>query len=287
MIKVKDFIEQNAEGLNNYYIHLEAEKADKFDPVSNVVWEGYLGNIPDKYMDCEVISTGQSLADREKGIAGFYLEIKERELEHIKTSGNRLFVDLDGTCAVWQAVAEEQLFEKGYYRNLAEYENVVAAVNHIVSNNPEVEVFVLSKYLTNSKYALQEKDEWVSEHLPGIDKEHRIFVPYEMDKRDMIPEQLKETDYLLDDYTKNFENWQPPAHGIKLLNGINHTKATWQDNRISLLREPRDLADAIIRVIENNEQIMDVPPQEAATMDYEEAINEALAAQTPDFNMEL
>lgn len=27
--------------------------------------------------------------------------------------GNRLFVDLDGTCAKWQPVAEEELFEKG------------------------------------------------------------------------------------------------------------------------------------------------------------------------------
>ena len=47
------------------------------------------------------------------------------------------------------------------------------AVNHIVAEHPEIEVFVLSKYFTNSDYALNEKDEWVSEHLPGIDKAHR------------------------------------------------------------------------------------------------------------------
>lgn len=174
----------------------------------------------------------------------------------------RLFVDLDGTCAVWQPVAEEQLFEKGYYRNLPEYKNVVAAVNDIVANYPDIDVYVLSKYLTNSDYALQEKQEWVQEHLPGIDAAHQIFVPYEMDKRDMIPDQLRETDYLLDDYTKNFENWQPPAHGIKLLNGINHTKGTWQDNRISLMRNPKDLAEGIVKCMSGKSKVMDVAPQE-------------------------
>lgn len=174
----------------------------------------------------------------------------------------RLFIDLDGTCAVWQPVAEEQLFEKGYYRNLPEYKNVVAAVNDIVTNHPEIDVYVLSKYLTNSDYALDEKKEWVQEHLPGIDAEHQIFVPYEMDKRDMIPDRLRETDYLLDDYTKNFENWQPPAHGIKLLNGINHTKGTWQDNRISLMRNPKDLADCIVKCMSGKSKVMDTAPQE-------------------------
>lgn len=138
----------------------------------------------------------------------------------------------------------------------------MAAVNHIVEAHPEIEVFVLSKYFTNSDYALNEKDEWVSEHLPGIDEAHRIFVPYEMDKRDMIPDKLQETDYLLDDYTKNFDNWQPPARGIKLLNGINHTKGTWQDNRISLMRDPKGFAECLVNIITKGEQIRDRPPQQ-------------------------
>lgn len=174
----------------------------------------------------------------------------------------RLFVDLDGTCAKWNPVAEEQLYEKGYYRNLEEYPNVVAAVNHIVEAHPEIDVYILSKYLTNSDYALAEKQEWVQEHLPGIDSGHQIFVPIEMDKRDMIPNQIRENDFLLDDYTKNFENWQPPARGIKLLNGINHTNGTWQHDRISLVRNPKDLAEAIIRVMEGREMIKDRPPQQ-------------------------
>lgn len=188
----------------------------------------------------------------------------------------RLFVDLDGTCAVWQPVAEEQLFEKGYYRNLPEYKNVVAAVNDIVANHPEIDVYVLSKYFTTSDYALDEKREWVQEHLPGIDEAHQIFVPYEMDKRDMIPEQLRSTDYLLDDYTKNFDGWQPPAHGIKLLNGINHTKETWQDNRISLMRDPKDLASCIVRIMTGKTKVMDNAPQKEHDSCMEDDISRAI-----------
>lgn len=147
----------------------------------------------------------------------------------------RLFVDLDGTCAVWQPVAEEQLFEKGYYRNLPEYKNVVAAVNDIVANHPEIDVYVLSKYFTTS-------------------------------------------DYALDDYTKNFEEWQPPAHGIKLLNGINHTKETWQDNRISLMRNPKDLADCIVRVMTGKTKVMDNAPQKERDSYIEDDISRAIDA---------
>jgi len=173
-----------------------------------------------------------------------------------------------------------------------------------VETHPEIEVFVLSKYLTNSDYALAEKDEWVSEHLPGIDDAHRIFVPYEMDKRDMIPDQLQETDYLLDDYTKNFDNWQPPARGIKLLNGINHTKGTWQDNRISLLRQPEDFAESLVRIIEKGEEIRDYAPQQIQKLqkllesceqgeqsqenEFSKAIDEMMAeAELPEPDMEI
>lgn len=191
----------------------------------------------------------------------------------------RLFVDLDGTCAKWNPVAEEQLYEKGYYRNLDEYENVVAAVNHIVENHPEVEVYVLSKYLTNSKYAYEEKKEWVKEHLPGIDEAHTILVPIEKDKREMIPGKLTSNDYLLDDYTQNFNGWQPPAHGIKLLNGINHTRGTWTFDRISMMRSSESLADSMLKIICYKERIMDIPPKRDEDFhkgDYEQAVDEVM-----------
>ena len=69
----------------------------------------------------------------------------------------RLFVDMDGTLAVFTPVDTlETLYEKGYFLYLMPQHNVVNAVRSIIMHNPEIEVFILSAYLSDSAYALQE-----------------------------------------------------------------------------------------------------------------------------------
>ncbi|MGN0141525.1 MAG: hypothetical protein ACI4AD_04805 [Roseburia sp.] len=170
----------------------------------------------------------------------------------------RLFVDMDGTLAEFKTVDTlELLYEKGYFLNLAPHENVIAAVKEIITNHPEVEVHILSAYLTDSRYALQEKNEWLDRYLPEIDQAHRIFVPCGSDKKEDIDGGIRSNDFLLDDYTQNLNDWQPPARGIKLLNAINHTRGTWEHDRIRYDRTPTDLADAIISIMRDERQIFD------------------------------
>lgn len=170
----------------------------------------------------------------------------------------RLFVDMDGTLAVFKPVDEmETLYEEGYFLNLTPQENVVEAVREIVANQPDIEVNILSAYLTDSKYALQEKNEWLDRYLPEIDRNHRIFVPCGTDKKEGIREGIRSNDFLLDDYTKNLNEWQPPARGIKLLNGINHTRGSWLYDRIRHDREPQTLASCIVSVMRDERQIFD------------------------------
>lgn len=169
----------------------------------------------------------------------------------------RLFVDIDGTLAVFKQVDTlETLYEKGYFLNLQPHENVVAAVKDIVINHPEIEVNILSAYLTDSKYALQEKNEWLDKYLPEIDQAHRVFVSCGSDKKEGIGG-IRSDDFLLDDYTQNLNDWEPPARGIKLLNGINHTRGTWEHDRIRYDRSPADLADGIVSVMRNERRIYD------------------------------
>lgn len=196
-------------------------------------------------------------------------EKTDKSATAVQNEKRRLFVDLDGTCALWQPVAEEELYEQGYYRNLPPYENVVKAVNELAQENSDIEVYVLSKYLTGSKYALKEKQEWVKEHLPNIPAENQIYVPYSKDKKDLIPGGLRETDYLLDDFTDNFNGWQPPAKAVKLLNGINNTKGKWQENKISAFRRPEVLKKGLCDIVINGEVVKDLPPQLDNTFDYE------------------
>lgn len=156
---------------------------------------------------------------------------------------------MDGTLAVFRPVNTlETLYEKGYFLNLEPIRNVLEAVKIIARERADIQVCILSSVLQDSKYALDEKNAWLDRHLPEVQKRH--FPVCGEDKRMAIPGGVTERDYLLDDYTKNLTSWEPPAKGVKLLNGINHTNETWQGSRISASRNPRMLAESILAVMD-------------------------------------
>ncbi|MBQ3123596.1 MAG: hypothetical protein IJC14_05505, partial [Firmicutes bacterium] len=181
---------------------------------------------------------------------------EENEAPERTKQKHRLYVDMDGTLAEFKVVTyEEQLFEERYFADLKPQENVVKAIKDIIENNPEIEVFVLSAYLTDSNYALKEKNEWLDRYIPEIQRDHRVFVPCGTDKKAVIAD-LSKSDYLLDDYTKNLNDWEPPARGVKLLNNINNTHGTWQGDRLDFNRDPKSLAESIVSIM-NGEKIRD------------------------------
>lgn len=174
----------------------------------------------------------------------------------------RLFVDMDGTLAVFTPVDTlETLYQPGYFLNQAPHINVIEAVRQIISDCPDIEVNILSAYLSDSNYALAEKNEWLDRYLPEISSEHRVFLPCGEDKKSVIKGGVKSTDYLLDDYTKNLTLWHPPGSGIKLLNGINHTHKTWQRDCVGFDNSPDMLAAKLFGVM-RGVQAKDSKPQE-------------------------
>ena len=184
----------------------------------------------------------------------------ENKIEN--TGPPRLFVDMDGTLAVFKPINTlEVLYEKGYFENLEPIPNTVQAVKKIIQDHPELEVHILSAYLTDSNYALEEKNRWLDKYLPQLPKERRIFCPCGVDKKTYIPNGVHNTDYLLDDYTKNLMQWQPPAKGIKLLNGINHTKGTWEHDRLWYKKDADILVKNIVDVVQGKVQIYDQKPK--------------------------
>ncbi len=164
-----------------------------------------------------------------------------------KEERQRLFVDMDGTLAVFQNVDHlEQLLEEGYFLNLKPQENVIDAIQVIINQHPEVDVYIMSSVLSDSRYAVDEKNAWLDRYLPEIPMDHRIFPPCGENKLDYVPEGIRPSDHLLDDYTKNLVLWEPPAKGIKLLNGINHTHGTWKGSMMHYDTRPEELADNIL-----------------------------------------
>lgn len=143
----------------------------------------------------------------------------------------RLFVDLDGTAAKWISESSiEDLYQKGYFLNLPAQDAIVNAIRKIVREG-KYEVYILSCYLSDSLYARAEKERWVREHLPEITYDHCIFVPFGEQKSGFVPGGTRRTDVLLDDYTKNLQEWE--GTGLKCLNGINHTRKTWSGRSVS------------------------------------------------------
>lgn len=171
-----------------------------------------------------------------------------------KNEKSRLFVDMDGTLAEFKSVDTlEKLYEEGYFFNLKPQMSVVLAIKEIIKKEPDIEVFILSSVLSDSKYALNEKNKWLDIYLPEIDVSHRIFPPCGEDKKNYIPD-LSSSNFLLDDYTKNLTLWEPPCVGIKLLNGINHTHGTWKGRKVEVCLHPDLLADKLIQMINDDQR---------------------------------
>jgi len=153
----------------------------------------------------------------------------------------------------------ETLYQKGYFLNLEPMGGVLVAVKQIIVQNPNIEVNILFAYLSDSQYALAEKLQWLDKYIPEVEPERRVLVPFGSDKGAMVGG-LQPGDYLLDDYTKNLVTWNPDR-GIKLLNGINHTRGTWQGNRIRYDKPPSILARDITRIVELGETVRDDKPK--------------------------
>lgn len=170
----------------------------------------------------------------------------------------RVYVDMDGTLAVFQPCDTlEKLYERSYFRNLAPQEEILNAVKKLIAD-PELDVYVLSAVLSDSEYALSEKNEWLDEFLPELDASHRVFTPCGDDKTKYID--LQPSDLLLDDYTHNLLDWEPPGVGVKILNGINHINETWTGNAVNGLAKSQGIYEKI-KGISQGEFCKDLKPQ--------------------------
>ncbi len=176
----------------------------------------------------------------------------------------RLFVDMDGTLARFNDEVQylERMFEKGFFLGLKPFEEAVRAVNSLAENEgSEYEVFVLSAAIDGEPpYCSDEKQQWLDEHCPGIDREHRIFTKTGVPKSEYIPGGISESDILWDDYNKNLDEWQQAGGtAVKCHNNINHKGLIgplWQgelvSNTISAAEIKEQLSD-IIRETDNSE----------------------------------
>lgn len=133
-----------------------------------------------------------------------------------------IFVDMDGVIAEWRTdKTVKDTYEKGYFKNLRPYENVLSAIKEINEMYPEISVNILSAVGADNPFAMDDKREWLKRYLPEIADENIFFVFCGCRKSVVCPG-MTENDILIDDYNNNLEDWA--EHGgttIKIYNGVN------------------------------------------------------------------
>ena len=159
-----------------------------------------------------------------------------------------LYIDMDGTlCEFVPAERMEDLYVQGYFLNLRPLRSVLAGIRCFMKKYPQIKVCVLSAFLGDSKWALQEKALWLSRNIPEL-SEDPCFVKCGTLKSD-VP-LAGENAFLLDDHSPNLCEWEAAGFkGVKLLNGINGKGKTWKGATLSYMLPPEEFADELYAYI--------------------------------------
>lgn len=178
------------------------------------------------------------------------------------TTKSRLFIDLDGTVARFYDASPnylEQMYEKGYFRNLQPYEEMTEGIKLFMEQHKDVEVFALSAKVNGEPpYCEAEKQEWLDEYLPEIDREHRLFTEIGHNKAEYIPNGISNTDVLYDDYNKNLIDWENSGGvTLKCHNNINMKglgayggdKVMWEGQVLKNDIEPQEIANSLYETV--------------------------------------
>ena len=178
------------------------------------------------------------------------------------TTKSRLFIDLDGTVARFYDASPnylEQMYEKGYFRNLQPYEEMTEGIKLFMEQHKDVEVFTLSAKVNGEPpYCEAEKQEWLDEYLPEIDREHRLFTEIGHNKGEYIPNGISNTDVLYDDYNKNLIDWENSGGvALKCHNNINMKglgayggdKVMWEGQVLKNDIEPQKIANSLYETV--------------------------------------
>lgn len=202
----------------------------------------------------------------------------------------RIFLDMDGSLFHWNNIklsnySEDAnkdgyerildiLYSDSYYKNLAPYENMVAAINMLLDEDV-LDIYTCSCVLKDREHPDQIDPNCKADKNASLDaafgdripEDHRIFVLDGTDKRLMIPGGVRPTDALLDDNTaRNLMPWNEKGIGIKVLNGVNSTKGTWRGPSISVTDPPEKIAKDIKAVVMYNQMIIAEKPARDITV---------------------
>jgi len=118
-----------------------------------------------------------------------------------------IYVDMDNTICLFSIHGKEpealvKMYEEGYYKNLPVLDDAVKVLPVLQAIG--FNVFILSACI-NSPYCRKEKMEWISYHLPTIEKDKIILCDVGEDKARFVRDIRRSI--LIDDFHRNIQKW--------------------------------------------------------------------------------
>lgn len=154
------------------------------------------------------------------------------------------------------------LYMPGYYYSLQPYWAVIGAIKELIRRD-EIDLYIMSCALKDRGVSspVSEKNLSLDKYLKEINESHRIFVPDGEDKTLYVPGGIRRTDTLVDDYTKNLNDWQNKGIGVKMLNDVNASNGKWTGRQVRYDSNEKDMADAITEIAMHNAFIRQENPE--------------------------
>lgn len=150
----------------------------------------------------------------------------------------KIFLDLDGTLARFNVRNALERFDNeiGFFAKLLAYKNI-EEINEMAKIG---NVYIISA--SPNKQADQDKMKWVNKYLPSMPLKNIVFCRIGENKAEIIKEKVGvdiKGNILLDDYTKNLEQWESAGGvGIKRLTSVaDNSTGKWKGLAIRNLRE--------------------------------------------------
>lgn len=155
----------------------------------------------------------------------------------------KIFLDLDGTLARFNVRNALKRFDNeiGFFANLLAYKGI-EIVNELATTN---QIYIISA--SPNEQADKDKQFWLNKYLPNVKQENITLCRLGQNKAEIIQNKynitINEQCYLLDDYTKNLNEWESfGGVGIKRLTQVSdNSRKLWKGLELKHLQELRQL----------------------------------------------
>lgn len=158
----------------------------------------------------------------------------------------RIFFDMDGTLSEWEDNPIEEVAKPGYFYSRKPVHNMIEAMR-VLAKMPDYEVYILSSVFMD-EHSVSEKIAWNALYT-ALPRAKQIYVPYGQDKNAFLEEcgGICPEDVLVDDFSYNLHKWK--GIGIKVFNGVNGTKGTWQGPAVKNTDSCSSIVETILDIM--------------------------------------